>query len=58
MRNGVIADNTVYDVRGLSGIVAKAGSENQDPDNDVSGVRDGILVGGFSTGRDRSSRWA
>lgn len=52
MRNGVIADNTVYDVRGLSGIVAKAGSENvRITGNDVSGVRDGILVGGFSSGQ-------
>jgi len=49
MRNGVIANNEVYDVRGLSGIVVKAGSQNiKILNNYVHGVPDGILVGGFS----------
>lgn len=49
MRNGVIANNEVYDVRGLSGIVVKAGSQNiKILNNHVHGTPDGILVGGFS----------
>jgi hypothetical protein len=52
MRNGIIADNDVYDVRGLSGIVAKAGSQNvRITDNDLWKVPNGILVGGFSSGQ-------
>jgi hypothetical protein len=52
MRNGVIANNDVSDVRGLTGIIAKGGSQNvRIEGNDVSGVRDGIAVGGFTTGQ-------
>lgn len=56
MRNGIIAHNSVSDVVGLSGIVAKAGSQNvKILDNKVSGVPDGILVGGFAT--NQGSTW-
>ncbi|MGF7206515.1 hypothetical protein GGE65_001076 [Skermanella aerolata] len=49
MRTGVIANNEVYDVRGLSGIVVKAGTQNvKILNNFVHHVPDGILVGGFS----------
>jgi hypothetical protein len=49
MRNGVIANNEVYDVRGLSGIVVKAGSSNiKILNNNVHKVPDGILIGGHS----------
>ncbi|UEM24597.1 right-handed parallel beta-helix repeat-containing protein (plasmid) [Skermanella mucosa] len=49
MRNGIIAHNKVYDVVGLSGIVAKAGSENvKILNNHLYQVPDGILVGGFA----------
>ncbi|UEM07305.1 right-handed parallel beta-helix repeat-containing protein (plasmid) [Skermanella rosea] len=49
MRNGIIAHNRVYDIVGLSGIVAKAGSENvRILDNHLYQVPDGILVGGFA----------
>jgi Right handed beta helix region/RTX calcium-binding nonapeptide repeat (4 copies) len=49
MRNGIIANNEVYDVRGLSGIVVKAGSQNvKIINNNVYKTPDGILVGGHS----------
>lgn len=49
MRNGIIAHNKVYDIVGLSGIVAKAGSENvKILNNHLYQVPDGILVGGFA----------
>ena len=52
MRNGLIANNEIYDIRGLSGIVVKAGSENiKILDNYLHQVPDGILVGGFSSGQ-------
>jgi hypothetical protein len=49
MRNGIIANNEVYDVRGLSGIVVKAGSQNvKIINNNVYKTPDGILIGGHS----------